>query len=301
MPARLSITPAGGDSFDLTIQNTATIGRTSDNTVCLSASPLVSRQHAIIRCHNGYQYQIIDLGSRNGTYVNNQRVITPQTLEHGACIRVANNEIVFAQQAEEAGGQNFEVTIAGTEDSTAPSIQPVALLVCDIRGFSTMAEKIPSDELAQVLGAWFRNAGNLVYTNGGTVDKFIGDALLGYWSGCGGHEVDCESTLEIGRQLIALARTLKWPDGAAFRVGVALHYGKVTCGNVGLDAQRDATIIGDAVNTVFRLESVMKELDQPLVLSNDFREQLKVRDGFTDLGERSLKGKRQAVHIFGLP
>ena len=97
MPAKLRVAPLTGEPFELTIGNTATIGRTSDNTVCLSGSPLVSRQHALLRCHNGYQYQIIDLGSRNGTFVNEQRVVMPMTLSHGARIRVAKNDLVFEE------------------------------------------------------------------------------------------------------------------------------------------------------------------------------------------------------------
>ena len=62
--------------------------------------------------------------------------------------------------------------------------------------------------------------------------------------------------------MLALADSRKWPDGSPFRVAIALHYGKVTCSNVGVAAERDATIIGDAVNTVFRLESVSKEIGQ---------------------------------------
>lgn len=73
----------------------------------------------------------------------------------------------------------------------------------------------------------------------------------------------------------------------------------VTCGNVGLDAQRDATIIGDAVNTVFRLEGLMKELDKPVLLSADFRQLLSTDEQFVELGERRLKGKLQAVRIYG--
>ena len=102
-----------------------------------------------------------------------------------------------------------------------------------------MAEKISSSDLAQQLGAWFREAGNLVTKSGGTIDKFIGDAILAYWSGCKG-EVDCAGTLEIAKQMLALTDPMKWTNGDPFRVGVALHFGRVTCGNVGLDAQRDA-------------------------------------------------------------
>lgn len=301
MPAKLRITPLSGEPFEVLIGNTATIGRTRDNTVCLSGSPLVSRQHALIRCHDGYQYQIIDLGSRNGTLVDDQRVVMPMTLVPGARIEIARHQLVFEEIAEDLTEAHFEVTMAGTMAGTASNVQPVALLVCDIRGFSTMAEKISSSDLARQLGAWFREAGNLVTKSGGTIDKFIGDALLAYWSGCGDAEVDCAATLQIARELLGLAGKSRWANGEPFLVGVALHFGAVTCGNVGLDAQRDATIIGDVVNTVFRLESVMKELNQQVLLSADFVERLpSAGTKLRDLGERKLKGKQQAVRIYGL-
>ena len=224
----------------------------------------------------------------------------PMTLADGACIRIARNELIFEETEEDLSSTQFEVTLAGSMVGAGTAIQPVALLVCDIRGFSSMAEKISSDDLAQQLGVWFREAGNLVNKNGGTIDKFIGDAMLAYWSGCGGKPVDCVATLRIARDILALAENVTWAGGQPFRVGVALHYGAVTCGNVGLDAQRDATIIGDAVNTVFRLESVMKELNQLLLLSADFREHLPAEESLVDFGERKLKGKQQAVRIFGL-
>ncbi|HEX4668028.1 MAG TPA: adenylate/guanylate cyclase domain-containing protein [Chthoniobacterales bacterium] len=300
MPAKLRITPLADDPFELTIGNTATIGRTADNTVCLSGSPLVSRQHALIRCHDGYQYQIIDLGSRNGTLVNGQRVVMPMTLDPGARIEIAKNELVFERIEDDFANAHLEVTLAGSMAGIASAIRPVALLVCDIRGFSSMAEKISSSHLAQQLGVWFREAGNLVTKSGGTVDKFIGDAVLAYWSGCGTDEVDCAATLQIARDILGLAAKSKWANSEPFNVGIALHFGSVTCGNVGIDAQRDATIIGDVVNTVFRLESVMKELSQQVLLSADFAERLPASEKLVDLGERKLKGKQQAVRIYGL-
>jgi adenylate cyclase len=300
MPAKLRVTPESGAPFELTIGNTATIGRTRDNTVCLTGSPLVSRQHALVRCHDGYQYQIIDLGSRNGTFVNDQRVVMPRTLTHGARIRVAKNELLFEQSEEDFSTASLEATLAGSMPGVASAIRPVALLVCDIRGFSSMAEKISSSDLAQQLGVWFREAGNIVTKSGGTIDKFIGDAMLAYWGDCGDADVDCAATLQIARDVLALAETIKWANGQPFQVGIALHYGSVTCGNVGLDAQRDATIIGDVVNTVFRLESVMKELNQLILISADFRYRLPANVKLADLGERKLKGKEQAVRIYGL-
>src|SRR6201996_5067639 len=111
MGAKLTIQPAQADAFDVAIGNTAAIGRTRENTVCLSFSPQVSRQHAIIRCHNGWQYQLIDLGSRNGTYVNDQRVVMPVTLTDGARIRIADNVLLFSEHADESSGEHNAMTL----------------------------------------------------------------------------------------------------------------------------------------------------------------------------------------------
>jgi len=97
MSAKLRITPASGDPFELTIGESAMIGRSEENTVCLKASPLASRQHAMICCHDGDHYQLIDLGSRNGTFLNDRRVTAPVMLKNGAIIRIADHVIVFEQ------------------------------------------------------------------------------------------------------------------------------------------------------------------------------------------------------------
>ncbi len=301
MAAKLQIQPAIAPPFEVEIGNTATIGRTHDNAVCLHFSPRVSRQHAVIRCHNGWQFQLIDLGSRNGTYVHEKRVIIPVTLENGAVIRIADNTIIFREESGERvpGQEGQAMTVAGTM-STSLEERAVALLVCDVRGFSTMSERVPSGDLAQFIGAWFRETGNLVHERAGTIDKFIGDAMLAYWDTGEGGPKDCGAALEVARRLLALAAQREWPGGEPFRVAISLHHGRVTFSNVGLAAARDATIIGDAVNTVFRLEAASKEIGRPVVLSHDFTRHLPQDVALEDFGTRELKGKRQRVQIFGL-
>jgi adenylate cyclase len=300
MGAKVIVHPAQGDSFEVPIGNTATIGRTKDNTVCLSASPLVSRQHAVIRCHNGYQYQIIDLGSRNGTFVNDQRVVVPVTLTDDARIRIADNILQFCEDLAE-NTQDLTMTQAGSGIHHDIISRPVALLVCDIRGFSAMAEHTQPNDVAQILGAWFRETSNLVLETNGTIDKFIGDAMLAYWGASHNAALDCVAALEAGRKMLARAAAHRWPSGEPFRVSVALHFGLVTCTNMGIDASgRDATIIGDAVNTVFRLEALSKQIDRSLVMSHDFAGNLTLTGNFEDHGEQSLKGKTQPVRVYSL-
>jgi len=302
MRARLKIHPVEGTPFDVDIANTATIGRSRDNTVSLHFSPHVSRQHAIIRCHNAYEYQIMDLGSRNGTFVDGRRVITPVTLRHGSVIRITSNELHFEQIEDAAGDGGYDVTLAGTDTGIEEACE-VAIMVCDIRGFSTMSELLPEEALARTLGEWFRNAGNIVQQSGGTIDKFIGDAILAYWNHADADQLEARAALGVGKKLLTLTESVRWPleNAQPFRIAVALHHGTVSCGNIGLVAQRDATIIGDAVNTAFRIESTMKQLNQPLVLSGEFLASLREpAENYADLGEHPLKGKKDIVRLFGL-
>jgi adenylate cyclase len=303
MPAKLKVRPAEGEPFEVEVGNTATIGRSRDNTVSLHSNPHVSRQHAVIRCHNAYQFQIMDLGSRNGTFVNGRRVITPTILNDGAVIRITNNELVFEQSDQSSQDATYDVTIAAGTDAAHDQNAVVAVMVCDIRGFSTMAEILPEDELARTLGQWFRDAGNIVHDAGGIIDKFIGDAVLAYWTRETHDGRESRGALESGLRLLKTAAGRRWmmPEEKPFKIAVALHHGVVTCGNMGLVAQRDATIIGDTVNTVFRIESLMKQLNQRLAASQDFLSTLPdSKVDFSDLGEHQLKGKYQPVRLFGM-
>jgi adenylate cyclase len=299
MGAKLHIQPAQGESFEVPISGTATIGRTRENTVWLRESPLVSRQHAIIRCHDTDQYQLVDLGSRNGVYVNDKRVIMPVFLEHGARIRIADNAITFYEVPEDATEEHLQATMIHAGDNDAVEDTNVALLVCDIRAFSTMSEKTAAGDVAQLLGAWFRETANVVARVGGTLDKFIGDALLAYWGSTTNAKLNCGAAFAATKQIVDLAAARTWPDGTPFRIALALHHGAVSCSNVGISAARDATIVGDAVNTVFRLEATAKALDQQVVLSGDFAGYVPGMAKFKDFGERELKGKSQLVRVFG--
>ena len=300
MPAKFRVYPPDGEPFDKAVNNTATIGRSADNTIPLPGNH-VSRQHAIVRCHNAFQYQVMDLGSRNGTFVNEQRVVMPVVLESGARIRIANYQLIFDQTPDDEPGEHADLTLAATNAEGHQSTLSVAILVCDIRGFSTMAEKLEEGELAQIIGKWFRETGNVVQSAGGIIDKYIGDAVLAYWPARDQQGTESATCLDVALTILELAAARSWPGTEGpFRVAIALHFGRVTSSNIGQVALRDATIIGDAVNTAFRLEGVTKELNQNLVLSQDFITVLPPGREFADFGEFQLKGKSQLVRVYGL-
>lgn len=235
----------------------------------------------------------------NGTYVDGNRVVFPVALRNHAQLIIGTNEIIFHTLPTPRHLPLDDATIAsGT--NYGPD-REVGILVCDIRGFSGFSEKLSAAALAKVLGNWFRESGNLVQGSGGVIDKFIGDAMLAYWTDPPGETSACSCALGVADQLLAAASKLTWPDSdQPFNVGIALHYGTVSHGNIGLVAQRDATIIGDAVNTAFRLEGIMKALDLQIVLSETFHSRIDAKERYKNLGEKELKGKSRPVRIFGM-
>ncbi len=299
MSAKFRVCRSDREPTEKFISNTATIGRTADNTIMLPGSH-VSRQHAIVRCYNAFQYQIMDLGSRNGTFVNGRRVITPVVLEPGAKVRIADYELIFDHLPDEGTEDQVDATLAAQGSDAGQNSLSAAMLVCDIRGFSTMTERLEERELARIIGNWFRDIGNTVQASAGVIDKYIGDAVLAYWPAHDERGTECATCLSTALTIRELAVRRSWPAGETFRIVLALHFGRVTSSNVGQMAVRDATILGDAVNTVFRLEGVAKELNQQLVCSQDFVTVLPAGRKFQPFGDFQLKGKSQRVGVFGL-
>ncbi len=297
MPAKLIIENAEAPSRIIMIGNTAAVGRTRENQVCLSFSQEVSRQHAVLRCHNGFQYQITDLGSRNGTFVNGQRVILPMNLATGDLIRIGNVSMRF-EELPAAEDDRLGHTLAAAHLSGHELIQRAAILVCDIRSFTRESEQLDPPLVARTLGAWFRKAAEAIHSTGGVIDKFIGDALLAYWPATPPEAALCERVLSCANRLLELAAQQSWPaTQSPFEVGIGLHFGSVTSGNFGTNLERDATIIGDTVNTTFRLERLTKVLGKSLLMSDIFANILGRAEEFLDLGDHPLKGKNQPIRV----
>ncbi len=302
MPASLTLRLLNQEPFELEIGNTATIGRSKTSDICLEEDLRVSRQHAVIRCQDRVRFHFVDLGSRNGSFVDGRQVVLPVELKEGSLIKVGTTEMVFHLPDFSSGdGEDMGGTMAGsgqTIQEIKHDVFDAAMLVCDVRGFSSCSEKLPPNEVAHFIGHWFFIVGELVEKHGGRIDKFIGDAILAYWVGAAGEA--CPPAFATACEMEKEASKLVWPQlGLPMKTVVAMHYGRVSSGNIGVVAQRDATIMGDAVNTVFRLEGETKALGVSLLCSDPFYAGVAPVDGFRDLGEVSLKGKSRPVKVFG--
>lgn len=279
------------------------IGRGADNAMVVKDA-MASRHHAVILQRGAGDYQLTDLGSRNGTFVNGRRLLAPHTLADGDVIEIGDARMTAVLTGEQIP------PVAAFDDepertSTLHRAMLGSILVTDIRGFTTLSEKLPAAEIAQLLGRWFSDAGRLVEELNGTVDKVIGDALLAYWPRVRKHPHDVTEALTAARELIARAARHQEAlseahPGLAFKIGCGIHSGTVAVGSIGHRGAHDFTIIGDAVNTTFRIEGLCKVLGREVLVSDVISDAGSEHFSFDDMGTHQIRGKAEPMHLFAL-
>jgi len=147
-----------------------------------------------------------------------------------------------------------------------------ALMLCDLRGFTALSNRLPSHRVLQLLNGYFDGVVPAITRAGGEVIKFMGDAVLAFF-----HRDSAESACAAALQgaLDALDNLRRYrPSDVALNAGIALHYGEVAYGNIGTDRRLDFTVIGPDVNLVSRIQSVCSATGRPLLMSARFAELL---------------------------
>jgi class 3 adenylate cyclase/tetratricopeptide (TPR) repeat protein len=185
--------------------------------------------------------------------------------------------------------------------SAAPTpARPVAerrlttVLFGDLVGFTTLSESRDAEDVRELLSAYFAMAKTVVSRYGGTIEKFIGDAVMAVWGVPVAHEDDAERAVRAGLDLIAgmadVAATAGVPD-LTMRVGILTGEVAVTLGAVG-----EGMVAGDAVNTAARIQSVAEP--GQVWVDETTRSLTAAAVSYADVGEHLLKGKAEAVRLF---
>ncbi len=254
------------------------IGRSDDNDLVLT-DRWISRNHAILQQMGGEaeadSYHLIDLGSRNGTFINTRRVSTPAQLSHGDRLTFGQTEVEFCHPAHR---QIQQAKLAqGLHDHTATATlhvrRLISVLVLDIRDFTVLTRKIDENVLSELIGSWFRQAGQIIQKHGSWVDKYIGDAVMAVWIH-GSQELEKPEVLQIFQaldDLYEMTEELQKRFSLPFhlRVGAGINSGYAMVGNTGSGDRPDYTALGDTVNAAFRLESATKEIGSDVALGRD--------------------------------
>jgi len=192
--------------------------------------------------------------------------------------------------AKQIADHGEEVKLGGTK-------RPVVILFSDIRGFTPMSEKMEPDDVAHLLREYFTEMVEIIFRHGGTLDKFIGDAIMALWGAPLSMEDDADkamaAAIEMQQALVPLNE--HWEAGGKPRVniGIGINFGEVFAGNVGSEQRLEYTVLGDAVNTASRLCS--KADKGEIMISEPFYRRLKSPPKVEAREPIPLKGKSKPV------
>jgi adenylate cyclase len=277
--------------------NCWTVGRSDDNNFVLG-DRWISRNHAMLQCMDTGDYYLIDLGSRNGTFINGRRVSVPVTLHNGDAITFGQTELNFyCPVLESAGDGTYEPNHNFTATATLHVRRLISVLVVDIRDYTVMTRQLDEKVLSEAIGTWFRYAGEIINNYGSWVDKYIGDAVMAVWIH-GTQEVTPDAMLQITKAISELNRMTsklhdEFPLPFPLRIGAGLNTGYAMVGNTGSSDRPDYTPLGDTVNAAFRFESSTKQLGLDVSLGETTFQALEA------LGAGEQTFKRYAVELKG--
>lgn len=182
----------------------------------------------------------------------------------------------------------------------------ITVLFSDIRGFTTMSEGLTPKQLTMVLNRYLTPMTDIVQKHSGTIDKYMGDAVMAFWNAplnVKNHAFKaCEAALEMLEALGILNQELKKDNLPTIDIGIGLNTDNVTVGNMGSDQRFDYTIMGDGVNLGSRLEGQCKTYGVNIIISEStLNEILEVQNvSAMYLDTVAVKGKSNAVKIYSL-
>jgi adenylate cyclase len=184
--------------------------------------------------------------------------------------------------------------------------KPVVVLFSDIADFTTISEKTEPEALVRQLNEYLSAMTAVVFEHGGTLDKFIGDAVMAVWGNVHS-EGATEDARAAARAALAMRKSLRalneqWrADGVEeFKSGIGLNHGEVVVGNIGSEQKMDFTVVGDAVNLASRIEALTRIYPADILVGPDVRDLLRHDFYLRSVGLAQVKGKMKAVEIFGL-
>jgi len=186
-----------------------------------------------------------------------------------------------------------------------PKKTDITVMFSDIRGFTTISEKLDAQELALFLNQYLSDMTRIVFNHHGTLDKYIGDAVMAFWGAPfeePGHATKaCNAALEMIQRVRELQKQWETEGKPKLEIGIGLNTGVVSVGRMGSSLRRGYTALGDAVNLSSRLEGLNKDYGTHIIVNETTYEGAK-DDGFVfrELDLIRVKGKLQPVTIYQL-
>ncbi|MFH1783643.1 MAG: adenylate/guanylate cyclase domain-containing protein [bacterium] len=178
----------------------------------------------------------------------------------------------------------------------------VTILMSDIRGFTKMSEKLPPEEVVDFLNLYFTKMVDVINKYEGTLDKFIGDALLAVFGAPIAHMDDARRAvfagIEMSEELAKFNAERHKNNQDPLEIGIAIHTGDVVAGNIGSETRMEYTVIGNTVNLASRVEKLNKKLGTMMLITDDTYQEVKNVVEVKDIEQVSIRGIEKPVKIY---
>ena len=180
--------------------------------------------------------------------------------------------------------------------------QKVSVMFADIRGFTPLSERMPPEKIVEILNEYFTRVTDVIFDNGGTLDKYIGDAVMAVFGAPISKGNDAlnavKAAVELQRMVKEMNRDAKARDWPELSVGIGINTGVVTAGNIGSPRRIDYTVIGDNVNTASRLMSKAEGFE--IIISESTADEIGKTFTLSRLQPLAVKGKAEPVIAYAV-
>jgi adenylate cyclase len=266
----LLYTASGSKRLPLADGNCWTVGRSEDNDYVIT-DRWISRNHAMLQAMDNGEMYLIDLGSRNGSFINGRRVNIPVTLKNGDRLTFGQTELLFQSPTPIDSAANQKVMREFTATAALHVRRLISVMVVDIRDYTVLTRRMDEKILSEMIGSWFRQSGEIIRAHGSWVDKYIGDAVMAVWIHSSQETVPPAEMLTVIQAVQALHKMTQeladsYPVPFPLKIGAGVNTGFAMVGNTGSGDRPDYTALGDTVNAAFRLESATKQVGLDVML-----------------------------------
>ena len=216
----------------------------------------------------------------------------------------------FAPDPTRSRVRDIDAVILGLERAKTEEpqlggeLRTVSLMFTDIEGFTTLSEQQPPDRLARLLGDYLEAMTSSVEATSGTIDKYIGDAVMAFWNAPTAveHHAEraCEAVLACKKKVAELYASPSWAGLEPLVTRFGLHTAAVMVGHFGARSRFNYTALGDGVNLAARLEPLCKQYGVTVLVSDAIVEAAGGRFVFRRVDRVAVKGKAEAIDVYEL-